>query len=91
VAPAFFNLNDIVVYAYVPKGGDERHFHLIFLFESYLIVARVAVEEGEQDATSRRVDDLVDVWEREGVIRAVFIKISIIHTYPPFIIILFQD
>jgi hypothetical protein len=39
------------------KGGDERHFDLIFLFESYLMVARVAVEEKEQDAASRRVDD----------------------------------
>jgi hypothetical protein len=44
------------------------------------VVARVAIEEGEQDAASRRVDDLVDAWEREGVLRAVFIEISIIHT-----------
>jgi hypothetical protein len=29
------------------------------------MVARVAVEEVEQDATSRRVDDLVDAWEHE--------------------------
>jgi hypothetical protein len=64
---------------------------LIFFLESYLMIARVAVEEGEQDAASRRVDDLVDAWEREGVLRAVFIEISIIHTHPPFIIILFQD
>jgi hypothetical protein len=55
------------------------------------MVARIAVEEGEQDATSRRVDELVDVWEYEGVLRAVFIEIIINHTHPPFIIILFQD
>jgi hypothetical protein len=55
------------------------------------MVALVAVKEGEQDAISRRVHDLVDVWEREGVLRAMFIEISIIHTHPPFIIILFQD
>jgi hypothetical protein len=54
------------------------------------MIARVAVEEGEHDATSRRGDDLVNAWEREGVLRAVFIKISIIHTHPPFIVILFQ-
>jgi hypothetical protein len=54
------------------------------------MIARVVVEEGEQDAASRRVDDLVDAWERERVLRAVFIEISIIHTHPPFIIILFQ-
>jgi aminopeptidase C len=45
------------------------------------MVARVAIEEGEQDATSRRVDDLVDAWEREGVLWEMFIEISIIHTH----------
>jgi hypothetical protein len=64
---------------------------MVFFLESYLMVARVAVEEGEQDATNRRVDDLVDVWEHEGVLRAMFIEISIIHTHPPFIVIPFQD
>jgi hypothetical protein len=34
---------------------------------------------------------LVDAWEREGVLRAVFIEISIIHSHLPLIIILFQD
>jgi hypothetical protein len=65
-------------------------FYLIFLLESYLMIARVAVEEGEQDAASRGVDDLIDAWEREGVVWAVFIEISIIHTHPPFIVILFE-
>jgi hypothetical protein len=54
------------------------------------VIARVAVEEGEQNAASRGVDDLVDAWEREGVLQAVFIEISTIHTHPPFIIILFE-
>jgi hypothetical protein len=74
-----------------PKGGDECHFDLIFFLESDLVVTRVAVEEGEQDAASRRVDDLVNAWERKGILQAVFVEISIIHTHPPFIIILFQD
>jgi hypothetical protein len=72
------------------QRGDQLHFDLIFLLESYLMIARVAVEEGEQDATSRGVDDLIDAWEREGVLGAVFIEISIIHTHPPFIVILFE-
>jgi hypothetical protein len=55
------------------------------------MVAQVAIEEGEKDATSCKVDDLVDAWEREGVLRAMFIEISIIYTHPPFIVILFQD
>jgi hypothetical protein len=55
------------------------------------MIAGVTVKEGMQDAASRRVDELVDAWERERVLRAVFIKISIIHTHFPFIIILFQN
>jgi hypothetical protein len=54
------------------------------------MITHVAVEEEELDTTSCRVDNLVNAWEREGVLRAVFIKISIIHTHPPFIVILFQ-
>jgi hypothetical protein len=54
------------------------------------MIARVTVEEGEQDAASRRVNDLVYAWEREGILRAVIIEISIIHTYLSSIIILFQ-
>jgi hypothetical protein len=33
---------------------------MIFFLESDLVVTRVAVEEGEQNAASRRVDDLVN-------------------------------
>jgi hypothetical protein len=34
---------------------------------------------------------MVDAWECEGVLRAVPVEISVIHTHPPFIIILFQN
>jgi hypothetical protein len=67
------------------------YFDLIFFLESDLVVTRVAVEEGEQDAASHKVDDLVDAWEREGIRRAMFVEISVIQTHPPFIIILFED
>jgi hypothetical protein len=50
------------------QRGDESCFDLIFLLESYLMVARVAVEEGEKDIATYRVNDLVDAWEREGVL-----------------------
>jgi hypothetical protein len=56
-----------------------------------MIITRVAVKEREQDAASRRVDDLVNAWEREGILWAVFFEISLIHTHSPFIIILFQN
>jgi hypothetical protein len=55
------------------------------------VVTQVAVKEGEQDAATLGVDALVDPWEHEGILRAVFVEISIIHTHSPFIIILFQD
>jgi hypothetical protein len=71
------------------SGVMNARFDLVFLLKSYLMIARLAVEKGEQDVASHGVDDLINAWEREGVLRAVFIKISIIHTHPPFIIILF--
>jgi hypothetical protein len=49
------------------------------------MVTCVAIEEKEQDAASRRVNDLVNAWEREGILRAVFVEISVIHTHPPFL------
>jgi hypothetical protein len=54
------------------KGGDERYLDLVFFFESNLVITRLAVEEREQDAADRRVDDLVDAWECEGILRAMF-------------------
>jgi hypothetical protein len=54
------------------------------------MVARVAIKEGEEDAASCGIDDLVDVWEREGILRTMPIEISIIHTHPSFTVILFK-
>jgi hypothetical protein len=56
-----------------------------------LMVARVAIKEGEHDTTSSRVDDLVNAWERERIFWPVPIQISIIHTHSSFIIGLFQS
>jgi hypothetical protein len=64
---------------------------MIFFLESDLVITQVAVEQGEQDAASCRVGDLVDVWECEGILRAVFVETSVIHTHPPSIVILFQN
>jgi hypothetical protein len=73
------------------KQGDERHLDLIFFFKGNLMVARVAIKEEEQDAAGFGVNDLVDAWKCEGILRAVPIEIGVIHTHPPFIDILFQD
>jgi hypothetical protein len=60
------------------KEGDECCVDLDFFHESNLVVTRLVVEERDQDAASRRVDDLVDAWEHEGILWAVFVEISAI-------------
>jgi hypothetical protein len=30
---------------------------------------------------------LIDAWEREWILREVFVEINVIHTYPPFILV----
>jgi hypothetical protein len=73
------------------EGANESCLDLVFFLKSDLVITRVAVEEREHGAASCKVNDLVDASEREGILRAVFVEISVIHTHPPFIIILFQD
>jgi hypothetical protein len=73
------------------KRGDECCLDLVFFLEGNLIAARVAIKEGEQVVAGRGVDDLVDAWELEGILWAMLVEISRIHTRPPFIIILFQN
>jgi hypothetical protein len=73
------------------EQGAERRLDLSFFLEGNLMVARVAIMETEQDVASHGVNDLVDAWKCKGVLRAVSVKISVIHTHPPFIIIIFQN
>ena len=69
--------------------GDERSLDMVIFLEGNLVVARVTIKEGEQGAADNRVNDLVNAREPEGILLAVLIEISIIHTHPPYIIILF--
>ena len=55
------------------------------------MITQVAVEEGEQNATGRGVDDLIYAWVPEGILRTMLVEISIIDTHPPLIVILFQN
>ena len=55
------------------------------------MIARVAIEEEEQSAAGRRVNDLVDARQTERVLRAVLIEIGIINTHPPVLFILFEN
>jgi hypothetical protein len=57
------------------KGGDEYGLELVFFLENDLAVTRVAVEEREQNAASRRVDDLVDPWEREEILGQCLLRL----------------
>jgi hypothetical protein len=55
------------------------------------MVAQLAIKEGEQNTTGCRVDDLVNAWEPKGILRAMLVEISIIHTHPLFTIILLKN
>jgi hypothetical protein len=52
-------------------GCDERGLDLVFFLEGNLMVARVAIKEAKQYAAGCGVDDLVDAWEPEGLLRSV--------------------
>ena len=69
------------------KRRDERRFDLVVLFEGYLVIAGVIVEEGEQFAANGGVYNLVYLRRTEGVFRVVFVKISVINTHSPFFIL----
>jgi hypothetical protein len=72
------------------KRGDEHCLDLVFFLEGNLLVARVAIKEGEQNTADCGVNDLVVAWEPKGILRAMLVEISVIHTHPPFFVILFQ-
>ena len=41
--------------------------------------------------TKGRIDELIDPWNREGIFRAGFIKVSEIHTNSPLASLLFDN
>jgi hypothetical protein len=55
------------------------------------VVPEVAVEEAEQVAARRGVDDLVNPWQPEGVLGAMFVEISVVDAHPPLIRVLLTD
>jgi hypothetical protein len=57
------------------KRGDERGLLLVFFLDSDLVVPGVAVEEAEQVAARRGVDDLVYPQQPEGVFGAVLVEV----------------
>ena len=69
------------------KRRDERCFDLVVLFERYLVIAGVTVEEGEEFTAGGGVYNLIYSRQTEGVFRAVFVEISVINAHSPFFIL----
>jgi hypothetical protein len=55
------------------------------------VVSRVAVEEAEQVTTRRGIDDLINPWQLEGVLGAVFVEIGVVDAHPPLVRVLLAD
>jgi hypothetical protein len=56
-----------------------------------LVVPGVAVEEAEQVAARRGVNDLVYPWKPEGILRAVLVEVGVVDAHPPLVRILLAD
>jgi hypothetical protein len=55
------------------------------------VVPGVAVEEVEQVAAPRGVDDLINPRQPEGVLGAVLVEVSVVDAHPPLIRVLLED
>jgi hypothetical protein len=73
------------------KRGDERGLLLVFFLDRDLVVPGVAVEEAEQVAARRGVDDLVDPRQPEGVLGAVLVEVGVVNAHPPLVRVLLAD
>ena len=73
------------------EGRDERRLDLIYFLEGYLVIAGVTIKEGEQFAADGGVYNLVYPRQTKGVLRAVFVKISVINTHSSFFILYLND
>jgi hypothetical protein len=63
----------------------------VFFLDRDLVVPRVAVEEAEQVADCREVDDLVNLRQPEGVLGAVLVEVTVVDAHPPLVRVLLAD
>jgi hypothetical protein len=56
-----------------------------------VVVPGVAVEEAEQVAARRGVDDLVYTRQPEGVLGAVLVEVGVVDAHPPLVQVLLAD
>jgi hypothetical protein len=73
------------------KRCDERGLLLVFFLDSDLVVPRVAVEEAEQVAAHRGVDDLINLRQPGRVLGVVLVEVGVVDTHPPLIGVLLAD
>jgi hypothetical protein len=73
------------------ERGDERGLLLVFFLDRNLVVSGVAVEEAEQVAARRGVDDLVNPRQPEGFLGAVLIEVDVVDAHPPLVRVLLVD
>jgi hypothetical protein len=73
------------------KRGDEHGLLLVFFLDSDLVVPGVAVEEAEQVAARRGVDDLIYPRQPEGVLGAVLVEVGVVNAHPLLVRILLVD
>jgi hypothetical protein len=73
------------------KRGDEHGLLLVFFLDRDLVVPGVAVEEAEQVASRRGVDDLINPRQPEGVLGAVLVEVGVVDAHPPLVRFLLAD
>jgi hypothetical protein len=73
------------------EWGDEHGLLLVFFLDCNLVVPGVAVEEAEQVAARRGVDDLIYTRQPEGVLGAVLIEVGVVDAHPPLFRVLLAD
>ena len=66
------------------EGRYKRRLILVGWIKGDLVIARVVVKKAEQDAPHSGVYNLVHTRKREGVLRAVFVKIDVVDTHSTF-------
>jgi hypothetical protein len=64
---------------------------LIFFLDSNLVEPGVAVEEAEQVAAHRGVDDLIYPRQPDGVLGAVLIEVGVVDAHLPLVGVLLAD
>jgi hypothetical protein len=73
------------------KRGDERGLLLVIFLDHNLVVPGLAVEEAEQVAARRGVDDLINPQQPEGVLGAVLVEVGVVDAHPRLVRVLLAD